>query len=157
MLRVLLAYAATEGRMDATGGIDEDGDPSAAGRWSSGEATLHESHTASQYSRLTVRVPKRGPVRFDLREEAVSGVAQAQRDVQLTVPGGSMAQMLRLLSDAPVESVDPELAVRLLAAIVGAVPTGAFPCSYPDVRRWLVRHGVPFHERRWTVTRSEPG
>lgn len=142
--------------MDATEGIDAV-EPGACERWASGEATLSESHTATQYSRLTVRVPRRGPVRFDLREEAVSGVAHAQRDVQLTVPGGSMAHMLRLLSDAPVEAVDPELAARLLGAITGALPTGAFPSTYPDVRRWLVRHAVPFHERRWTVTRSAPG
>lgn len=130
--------------------------PERDARWATTETTLSESHTASGYSRLTVRVPRRGPVRFDLREEAASGVAHAQRDVQLTVPGGSIAQMLRSLSDAPVEAVDPDLAVRLLAAIRAAVPAGAFPSTYPEVRRWLVRNGVPFHERRWTVTRSDP-
>ncbi|MEZ4235836.1 MAG: hypothetical protein R3F59_06675 [Myxococcota bacterium] len=118
---------------------------------------LAESYTARGSCRFAVEVPRRGPMCFELVEHASDDLRWAERDVRLTVSVRDLHRVLGALVDGPVEPRDPDLSSRLLDALARAVDDGRFPTSWIEVRRWLDARGVPYVERRWTVTRSDPG
>jgi hypothetical protein len=114
---------------------------------------LSESYTATGSSRFTIDLPRRGPMHFELVEHAAADLRHAQRDVNLTVATRDLHRVLRVLVDGPIESRDPDLPTRLLEAVVEAVEDQRFPTRWCEVRRWLDARGIPYIERRCTVTR----
>ena len=73
----------------------------------------------------------------------------------MVVAADQLPRVLRALVEGPIEPSDPDLASVLLDAIVDALIAGAFPTTTGSVRRWLDAVGIPYTERRWTVTHSE--